>query len=45
VRVQAVALVNSNILWIAIEHQQGSQILTLNLSPYLPKRMVSLEEG
>lgn len=45
VRVQAVALVNSNILWIAIEQQQGNQILTLNLSPYLPKRMVSLEEG
>jgi hypothetical protein len=45
VSVQSVALVNSNILWIAIDDQQGSKVLMLNLSPYLPKRMVSLEEG
>lgn len=43
--VKAVTLADSNSLWIAIDHHSESQIFTLNLSPYLPKRMVSFAES
>jgi serine/threonine protein kinase len=40
--IQAISLTSSNILWISISNELGSQILSLNLSDYLPERMISL---
>jgi serine/threonine-protein kinase len=44
INIQSATLANPNILCIAIPNEQGSQIFTLNLSPYLPQRVVSLAE-
>ena len=43
--IQAVALTEPNTLWMAIGDHVSSEILSLNLNPYLPKRMVSFEEN